>query len=426
MLRTEAVHRALAAASAGVRYVLVVIGVSAVLLAAINVAAYYWLKRIPGTGNGNIFNYVLQPQSEAGIPVLKRIFNASTAREAVATFSDAPGFEMHPTLHYMTSRIDNRHYRTGVEGVRYDAGWDDAAVKGFLSTAGAAIYLMGGSTMFGHGVSGDQTISWYLNQDLAKRGRSKALNLGSEAYDQQREIEKLVYLLRSGYRPRHVVFLDGWNDIAAIGRSNMRRQDKVIFHGFSQNRGEVAFTPGTREGAVNYARMFLESLPVTRYLKANKRRDYGIGSVVRERDPFVQGFDFFEADWMFSNWGEYAIANADQLESELLLNLRDNTEFVERLARRFGFKVTVLLQPLGFFDPKNPFVTKEIHTEPGYKFVERMWLATRSEIARGRIRMIDASAALDSVKADKYIDIAHYSPAANAELAKFIAKRVEE
>ena len=73
--------------------------------------------------------------------------------------------------------------------------------------------------------------------------RPVVLNFGAQAYDQRTETDKLIYLLRRGYRPTKVVMLDGWNDLF-LARSNMRAVDRVVYHGFAQGRGEIAFTPG--------------------------------------------------------------------------------------------------------------------------------------------------------------------------------------
>ena len=86
-----------------------------------------------------------------------------------------------------------------------DKGWTDESVRALLDSPRKLVFLMGGSTTLGYGVSGDETISWYLNAAAGSAGGFTAVNLGSQAYDQHREIEKLSYLLRAGYRPRQ-----GW------------------------------------------------------------------------------------------------------------------------------------------------------------------------------------------------------------------------
>ncbi|MCX7153253.1 MAG: hypothetical protein NT115_12230, partial [Proteobacteria bacterium] len=269
---------------AAVQYSLLTLGIVTLLFVMLNVIAQKRLDEIKASVAHNVFDDVLSPETAAGIVTLQRIFNVATPEAALARVKSAPSFEMHPNLHYMTQRIDNPYYRIGLEGIRYDQGWNDDYVRQLLSSGKDLVFLMGGSTMLGHGVACNETISWNVNKDLSKSGRMVALNFGSQAYDLQREIDKLVYLLRSGYRPKHVVFLDGWNDVVGLSRSNMRWQDKIIYHGFSVNRGEIAFTPGARTGAPNYERLMINSLPIMRYLETRIRPPFDVDAVERARD----------------------------------------------------------------------------------------------------------------------------------------------
>ena len=401
-----------------------ILGISTLLFVLINTVGYVVLRRGADSLPENVFFKVLPPDSAAGTAVLKRVFGVSTSAEALARLRSAPNFEMHPNLHFMTQRVGNAHYRIGVEGIRYDEGWDDGFVQSALAANHRLVFLMGGSTLLGHGLSGNETISAHLNKRL--QGGVLALNFGAQAYDQQREIERLVALLRAGYRPEHVVFLDGWNDTTGLPRSNMRWQDRVIFHGFISNRGEIAFTPGGRLGEINSARLFLESLPIIQVLNRSGKKPAGVADVVVARDPYTHGFDFREADWMFFNWEAYAKANADLIRSQMLDYYRHNLAFLDGLARAFDFKLTVLFQPMGFFDEGNPFVPAYLRDSFGYQFLATLRETARAEIKVGRLPMVDLSDALASMKGDKYIDIAHYTPAANAVLAEAIHAIVAE
>src|SRR5207248_273204 len=80
-----------------------------------------------------------------------------------------------------------------------------------------SIWLFGGSTMFGANISNDETISAHLNV-LDPDGHY--LNFGVPSYHQNLEIDKLLLLLRKGYRPSKVVFLDCWNDLTALRSSD--------------------------------------------------------------------------------------------------------------------------------------------------------------------------------------------------------------
>ena len=378
-------------------------GATLIVLALMNLAMYALLDEKTPRANSGVFDRIVAPESAAGVAILQRVFGTSDPQTALRRVRSAPNFEMHPGLHYMTARISNADYRVGVEGIRYDAGWDDDTVRGLLRSPRPKVFLLGGSTMLGHGVSGDETISWHLNQRPSSQRSTVAFNFGAQAHDQSREIEKLLYLLRSGYRPRHVVLLDGWNDIVGIARSNMRREDRVVFHGFSINRGEVAFTPGNRLSAVNHLRLFAESLPVMRWLRQRERQAYNLARVTRERDAFTQGFDFREADWVFNNWERYAAEHREALETDLVESYRRNLEFLRILADGFGFTTTVLLQPMGLFDAKNAFVPDAARNTFSYRFLLGVRERLRREIARGTLPMVDLSEALTGIEDDRYV-----------------------
>jgi hypothetical protein len=401
-----------------------ILGISTLLFLLLNAGAYLLLLRGSDSVPENVFFKVLPPEAAAGTAVLQRVFGVATSEDALARLRSAPSFEMHPNLHFMTKRVTNPHYRIGLEGIRYDEGWDDGFVQRALAANRNLVFLMGGSTLLGHGVSANETISAHLNKQL--QSRALALNLGAQAYDQQREIERLVALLRAGYRPEHVVFLDGWNDTNGLPRSNMRWQDRVIFHGFITNRGEIAFTPGSRLSEPNRARLFLESLPIMQVVNGRERKPAGVADVLVARDPYTHGFDFREADWMFFNWETYAKANADLIRSQMLDYYRHNLVFLEGLSRAFGFKLTVLFQPMGFFDENNPFVPAYLRESFGYRFLATLRDTARAEIKTGRLNMVDLSDALGAMKGDRYIDIAHYAPAANAVLAEAIHAILDE
>lgn len=406
------------------RYICWLVGFATLIFALVNAAAYLILPRFAPARAPDVFGEVIQPGSAEGAKLLMQVFGAADRDAVLRRLNDAPAFEMHPGLHFMTARIRNRSYQMGLEGIRYDAGWDDSTVSALLKGKRDLLFLMGGSTVLGHGVAGDETISWHLNHAFGANPNRVALNLGGQAYDQQRSIEKLVYLLRSGYRPRWVVFLEGWNDIAGLARSNMRWQDKVVYHGFSSNRGEMAFTPGAEMGRVNHARLFLEGLPVMRLLDARQRSTFGAQNVNVARNPFLQGFDFREAEWMFLNWEFYAERNAASLKEQLVASFRYNLAFIDGLARAFGFRCEVLLQPMGMFDEENPFVPESIRKRFGYRFLSDARDELRTAINRGELAIIDASDTLANIPSPRYVDVVHYSPAANAELARFIDSRI--
>jgi hypothetical protein len=405
------------------RNALITIGISVVLFVALNLLAYLAMPSSVRPRTNDVFNSVSWPHSAVGQRVLAGVFGTEDWRQAIRYNEASPNFAMHPTLNFITEPVRNEHFTMGPEGVRLEPGWSDDFVRQQLKNSTHLIFVMGGSTVLGHGVGADHTISYHMNEAL-HGGGGTALNFGSQAYDQHRDIEKLVYLLREGFRPDRVIFLNGWNDILGMARSNLRVQDKLVYHGFATNRGEIAFTPGDRADDRRHFRLFLESLPAYRLLESVKRRSINLDRMLAERDAFTQGFDFYEAEFLYLHWADFADRHRELLKKQIVENFAANLKFMRGLSVGFGFKFYSFYQPIGLLDPDNPFVGDPARTAPGYAYVQEMDGVIRHNIASGKLPMTDISQALRDLPGAKFVDVAHYSPIASKALAREILRYV--
>lgn len=220
------------------------------------------------------------------------------------------------------------------------------------------------------------------------------------------------------------MFLDGWNDILGMARSNLRTRDKLVYHGFATNRGDIAFTPGDRVDDRRYFRLFLESLPLYRLMAVAQRGPLSLDTIHQERDSFTHGFDFYEAEFVFNHWVEFADRDRNILKRQIIENQSENLKFLQALARGFGFRVYSFYQPLGLLDPENPFVGDSARTARGYDYVVDMDKIMRDAIAMGQFPMIDISHILSDGLGRNYVDVAHYSPMANKIIAGEIIGRI--
>ncbi|MBF0107961.1 MAG: SGNH/GDSL hydrolase family protein [Magnetococcales bacterium] len=75
-------------------------------------------------------------------------------------------------------------------------------------------FLFGGSTVFGYGVAGEDTIAANLEQALPRMNGRKVqvYNFGQGFYYSSQELIQFQRLLVSGHRPDAAIFLDGLND----------------------------------------------------------------------------------------------------------------------------------------------------------------------------------------------------------------------
>lgn len=396
----------------------VVLGIALALFVAANFEAYR-LAASPQEPD-DVFAHVDWPSSPHGLAVLKRIFKTNDDAAAMARFDASPHFSMHPTLQFITKPVDNPYFHIGLEGIRYEPDWNDATVRSLLSGNTPLIFAFGGSTMLGHGLAGNETLPYYINKIVRQTSGAITLNFGSQAYTEDLEVAKLIYLLKAGYRPKQVFFLDGLNDLLIL-RSNMRLVDKVVYHGFAVSRGEVAFTPGAAY-RVNYLNVFLDSLPLYRALRG--KFDPEPASIKFDRDAFTDGFDFHEADYLFRNWVAFAELHRNQFKSEFIEYYRNNLELLDALSRHYKFDFSVFLQPVGLFDQANPFVLPGATNAAGYAYLDEMFGTIRDQIKAGGLPIIDLSDGLNGLQEDRYIDVVHYTPASNRRLAKMISQHL--
>lgn len=300
----------------------IILGVVFFLFGALNILGVP-IARPTISDPNDVFSNVDGPESAIGLQVYKRVFKTNDPTEAMARLHTSPYFSMHPRLEFITTPVNNRFFHVGLDGIRYEPGWDDRKVASLLSGQAPKVFAFGGSTMFGYSVGGDETIPYYMNKILRQKTGAVTINFGGEAYNETVELDKLIYLLKSGYRPTQVFFLDGWNDLS-LSRSNMRLQDKVIFHGFVVSRGEIAFTPGTTVNQINYLKVFAESLPLYRAL-FERHRPISLADIKLDRNAFTDGFDFREADYIFRNWAAFSDLHREKLKAELLQFYREKS-----------------------------------------------------------------------------------------------------
>jgi hypothetical protein len=400
----------------------VAIGITAILFALLNLAAAYALKQEQFPPPDPMSSGIISPYTPEGIAILKQALPDEDLAQLKQRIQGLP-YVTHPSLEFAVPPTDSPVTRIGVENIRYHDEWSDDEVKRRLSS-GNLTMILGGSTTFGHYVKNDETWPYYFDRMIMERGEV-SLNFGTIAYDQEREIDRLVYELRRGVRPRRVIFLDGLNDMFLIVSSNLRTCDRLLYETFMPNRGEVAVSGGLRLGDRNWWRLMTEALPAVQWLERLSEQEPSADRIVYGRDAFIQGFDFREAEWVRYFWYKWAPPRAAQLRAELIAQYKTNLDFLDQLSKAFGFEPLLFYQPIGLFDPANEFVTDKARQTPAYALLASLDAAVRAEISADRLKMIDLSGALDPLGKGRYIDVSHYSPRAHALIAAAIFAHVE-
>lgn len=405
-----------------VRDATTVIGVTAILFALVNWAAAYALKQERFPPRDPLWRTTVSPYSPEGIAILKKVFPDENIQQLKQRNQGLP-YLLHPSLAYMVPATNTPVTHIGLENIRYHDGWSDDEVRRRLASDRLTM-ILGGSTTFGHFVKNDETWPYYFDQLLEAHGEV-SLNFGTIAYDEEREIDRLVYELRRGVRPRRVIFLDGLNDMHLVVNSNLRTGDRLLYETFMPNRGQVAVSDDLRVGERNWWRLLAEALPAVKWLERKMAPERTGDQVVFRRDVFTQGFDFGEAEWTRYFWYKWAPAHAAELRAELIAQYKTNLDFIDALSKTFGFEPLVFYQPIGLFDPTNEFVTDAARKMPEYAFLASLDEAVHAQIRLGNLNMIDLHDALAPMEHLRYVDLAHYSPAAHRLIAAAIFAHVK-
>jgi hypothetical protein len=393
------------------------IGVTAILFLLVNLAAAYALKQQRFPPPDPLWDKVPVLSSPEAKAILRAVFAGESDQEIRSRLVSVP-YTLHPILEYAGPPTHVRRYHVGIENVRYHDEWNDDEVKRRLGSDKLTL-ILGGSTTFGATVGNNETWPYYFDRAIHPRGED-SLNVASIFNDQQREIDRLVYHLRRGLRPKRVIFLDGLNDMLMLVDSNLRPGDRIVHPGFMTNRGEVAISGGLQVGQRNWWRLLAEALPAAQWIERKLEPELSAEKIIYSRDVFTQGFDFREAEWVKFYWYKWAPQHAVKLRAELIAQYKANLDFIEHLSKSYGFEALVFYQPIGLFDRADEFVTDATRQTPEYAFLASLDEAVHAEILAAHLGMIDLQGVLDPLPHLRYVDVSHYSPAAHQLIAAAI------
>ncbi|MBT3923260.1 MAG: hypothetical protein HOF21_11875 [Nitrospina sp.] len=331
------------------------------------------------------------------------------SREEIREIQTSPNITSHPTLEYMEKPANSKFYNVGFENMRYsfDVNADNAA-----SLINGSYWVFGGSTTFGYAVSDDNTIPAYLNQ-LGGKGNI-FINFGVEAYFLNLEIEKLLLLLKKGWRPKRVIFIDGLNDI----------------HHLSSARFHPTETPAHNPFGFNYSienfDRFLDSIKVAVQHRFPVRPELlspkGIYENIYQMDSSYQKYPVSYFNYYYHQVGNYnhVLSNSEQYVEKLITFYRLNIEFIKHLGRSYGFDFHIFFQPIGLLNLESAFIkdSKTYQNWLYYKMYYALVPAFRKHISQNPIPQFYDISDADKECSKCYVDLTHYSPKLNAIIAQ--------
>ena len=343
--------------------------------------------------------------------------------EAIKGRITTPGATGHPALSIMMRPIAEGHYHSGPEGTRRSCRGGEP----LEAPLNGAVWMFGGSTTYGSGVSDCETVASALN-DLDPA--NTYLNFGVESRVQNSEIEHLLLLLRKGYRPKAVLFLDGLNDI------DINALQEPLFSPFEATAvpQQPYYFRIQNDDAIFHANL-LANLPLVRALSRAAPP-----AAIEALPPCGDGADLYRPDGQFhtaplahygrnlSLWMGLRHFTADQLTDTLrescggrMVTLyRGNGAFLATLAEAFGFDYRVYFQPLAVLSPENPFIRDPATFRAGaqYALLSHLVERVRGEIAAGALPGFHDLSRVGMECGDCWVDPNHYTPAFNRRLAE--------
>lgn len=343
--------------------------------------------------------------------------------EEIGTITRTPNVVAHPRLEFIERPVKSKYYNVGFENMRY---------TGFVTAENAkekingSVWLFSGSTGFGHGVKDDESLPHYLDK---LDEENTYINFAIQGAMQNNEIDSLLLLLKKGYRPKKVVFLDGLNDTIACLATNFRPEELTRF-----SWTPYAYTYNIR--AYHQQKSILGmigELPVGHLLEQWRANLHpavvhiseGYNRTDDPEDVYVQNprSHFLKTDYMYVNKVEHLA----KYQAKIRAYYRANLDVIRRIAKAWDFEVVVIFQPNGMILDTNPFI-KDLESykkEEIYQLLSGMYAVVKEDIGKGELEpMIDLSD-LHAGCGDCYVDLAHYHPKFNERLAKAILEATQ-
>ncbi len=293
-----------------------------------------------------------------------------------------------PFLEFQTRAHQGEHFSVAPDRFRSTADGPKT-----LRVDGPRVYVYGGSTTFGMGVSERETIPYFIHQHLRSAGFSNVhvFNFGVPGYYSTQEIMLFQRHIREGNGPDIAIFVDGLNDFYMCQVPDRSGQSWLI----------ERVLAGT--GEHNMGRILAQRSNVLKLIRIYQGKE-----IPGQRDGNPCG----------------SLDNAARVIERLDVNRR----MIAAIGEQLNISTIFVQQPVptyGYDNSKRPVPLQDM---------KKLGLHNNSAIGYPMmIRQREAGALfskdvlwLENAKIDRnmYVDLVHYSPQFNDEIAKQIADHV--
>jgi hypothetical protein len=277
------------------------------------------------------------------------------------------------------------------------------------------VFLLGGSSMWGSGVTDSCTIPFYLQQELGDTLGIPvcAVNLAQSGFSSTQEVIELMLRLREGDIPDAVVFYDGYNDVWGAYTNG--------FAGGHHQQEQVA------ERVEGRSPEFMPRSPLLTVLQSSNT--WALIHSLRLR---TGSGDF--ASGRFVTYGSMGI-DPGELAEDVVETYLGNCRIALALGEVYGFRCIFVWQPVIWFGekPLTPFEEQILSggvpefpygADPAFRELMDLSYSTFTDSIRALPGLCSFSGIFDPVMDELYIDYcgAHVNSAANRIIAHEISR----
>jgi hypothetical protein len=351
--------------------------------------------------------------------LLQHIHEGKSTQDIATLYLQAPNVKSHPTLEFMTIPTSSTFYHVGIENCRYNSFVTNSNIKQRINNS---TWLLGGSTTFGYGVADDETVAFFLNQlDTS----NTYINFGAPSFHQKMEIEKLVLMLQKGYRPKHVIFLDGLNDLFKLTESNYSPFE-------TPNKPINAYSNDFSLGSITINKNLFYALPVLkRYYEFLAYRMVKKGNITPEmlNNIYESNSLYNTQPFLHYHLCEVLLEqpkNTTVTSDKILNYYKENLTLLDALSKAYHFEYTVFMQPIGLFLPTNSFVKDTSVIKKSFRFYKNIAPAYQrivEEVTQQKLPHFYDLSYAHELCPHPYVDLTHYSKSMNKKLAELILQK---
>ncbi len=392
-----------------------------ILFLLINIIAHFIPSPVSDTNAEDLY-YTPEVLLKKRPDLIRNIHEGKPIKEIEALYQSRPNVISHPAMEFMTAPCSGKFYNVGFENCRYNSLVNQHNIKVKINKS---TWVFGGSTVFGDGVTDDETIPYFLNK---MDSGSSYINFGGLSNHQKLEIEKLVLLLQKGYRPSKVIFLDGLNDLYKITESNFAAFE-------TPNRSVNAYSHNFSIGTIGINKNLLYALPVVKlYYKYLAHYLIKKGSInSQELGNYAQVNSLYTKQPVLHYYANEILIhqpkNSSAYSKKLIQYYQSNLLLIEALSKAYHFDYAVFIQPVGPFLSSNPFIKDTFALRNDfrlYKNVKPVYDSVITAIKHQQLPHYYDLSYAHNLCSQPYVDLTHYSKSMNQKLAELILEKIEE